>query len=225
MFQDSLYKEVSGQKGQTLLIVVLIMVVALTVGLSVVSRTITNLRTSTEQASSQKALSAAEAGVEKALINNLSNTTITGSFAANGNTAYSTTINSVSGTLPFLINGGNIVSKDDGVYIWLSPYESNPANLWQSPWTGILTIDWGLSTDACNSNPSLNTLAALEIAVISGTRANPTVTRYAVDPCSRNNNFTSVSPNPSTIGSETLNYRTAISITNGLLARVMLLYA
>ncbi len=47
------------QSGQALLIIVLVMVVALTIGLSVASRTITNLRTSREQASSQKALSAA----------------------------------------------------------------------------------------------------------------------------------------------------------------------
>ena len=55
------------QKGQVLLIVVLVMIVALTVGLSLISRSITNLRTSTEEAESQKALAAAEAGIEQAL--------------------------------------------------------------------------------------------------------------------------------------------------------------
>ena len=57
------------QKGQALLIVVLAMVVALTVGLSVVSRSITNLKNSQQEIDSQKALSAAEAGVELAIKN------------------------------------------------------------------------------------------------------------------------------------------------------------
>ena len=54
---ELLQKEI--EKGQTLLIVVLVMVISLTVGLSVVSKTITNLRTTTEEADSAKALSAA----------------------------------------------------------------------------------------------------------------------------------------------------------------------
>jgi len=58
------------QKGQALLIVVLVMVVALTVGLSIASKTIISLRTSTEEANSQKALAAAEAGIEQALKTN-----------------------------------------------------------------------------------------------------------------------------------------------------------
>src|SRR3989344_1439125 len=55
------------QAGQTLLIVVLIMVVSLTIGLSIASKTITNLRTTTEEADSAKALSAAETGVAQSI--------------------------------------------------------------------------------------------------------------------------------------------------------------
>src|SRR3990167_7914471 len=55
--------------GQILLIVVLAAVVSLTVGLSAISRTITNTRVTTEEANSQKALSAAEAGIEELLSN------------------------------------------------------------------------------------------------------------------------------------------------------------
>ena len=59
----TLLKRKKLQKGQTLLIVVLIMVVSLTIGLSLASKTITSLRTTTEEAESAKALSAAETGV------------------------------------------------------------------------------------------------------------------------------------------------------------------
>src|SRR3990167_6486206 len=53
--------------GQGLLVIVVIMVVGLTVGLAVASRSITNIRTSTEEENSQRAFSAAEAGIEKVL--------------------------------------------------------------------------------------------------------------------------------------------------------------
>src|SRR3990167_1871590 len=53
--------------GQVLILVLLVVVVALAVGLSVASRNITNVRTSTQTEESQKAFSAAEAGIESIL--------------------------------------------------------------------------------------------------------------------------------------------------------------
>lgn len=218
-----MYRKMSlnNQKGQVLLIVVLIMVVALTVGLSVVSRTITSLRTSTEQVNSQKALSAAEAGVEQQLLNtnvSIGNKTI-------GTTSYNTTIASVSGTSPFLLNGGNLVQKDDGAYIWITPFSSNPANLWQNPWNGTLTIYWGSTSDICSQNPATNTAAALEVTVIYNSRANPLVSRYALDSCSRGNGFSVVSPSLAPEAGRNFDYQYSIPITNGLLVRVTVLYA
>ena len=55
----------NSQKGQVLLLVVLASVIALTVGLAAISRSITSTRISTEESNSQKALSAAEAGIEE----------------------------------------------------------------------------------------------------------------------------------------------------------------
>lgn len=55
------------QNGQALIILLLVMVVGLTVGLSIATRTITDLRISTQTEESQKAFSAAEAGIEDAL--------------------------------------------------------------------------------------------------------------------------------------------------------------
>lgn len=57
------------QKGQALLIVLLTMAVILTVVLSVVSRSVTDITVTTYEESSLRAFSAAEAGIEKALLN------------------------------------------------------------------------------------------------------------------------------------------------------------
>ncbi len=57
----------SRDQGQILIVILLIMVVALAIGLSVATRSLSNLRISTQSEFSQRAFSAAEAGIEKAL--------------------------------------------------------------------------------------------------------------------------------------------------------------
>ena len=208
-------KTLVSEAGQALLIIVLVMVVALTIGLSVASRTITNLRNTQEQASSQKALSAAEAGVEQAIKNSAN---VAGSL--NTSTSYTTTISQVLGTSPFLLSGGSKISKNDAIYVWLTAYSTNPANLWQNPWNGNLTIYWGDGSGSC-SNP------ALEVSLISGSKNAPSMGRYGVDPCSNratNNNFTNVSSSQTTISGVKFYYKTTIAITNGLLLRINPLY-
>lgn len=56
------------QSGQALLIILLIMSVVLTIGLSVVSRSITDIQITTKEDDALRAFSAAEAGIERALI-------------------------------------------------------------------------------------------------------------------------------------------------------------
>jgi Tfp pilus assembly protein PilX len=182
------------------------MVVALTIGLSVASRSIINLRTSQEQAGSQKALSAAEAGVEQAIkaINNGQTAIPAGDFEG-GNVKYKTDITQVSGADKFLLNGGYSITKDSHVYIWTTSYsETNP---WANPWNGNLTIYWGDTNVGCQD-------AALEISVISGSKTNPTLTKSAYDPCpSRigSNGFDAVSQNRATIGITELWYQVSLN--------------
>jgi hypothetical protein len=213
------------QKGQALLIVVLAMVVALTVGLSVVSRSIINLRNSQQEIDSQQALSAAEAGVEQSIKidASLPNTSLSGS----GKTFYQTSLVTVSGATTFLLNGNNKVSKDDATYIWLTPYSFDSSKLFldSDSWSGSIDLYWGDSPTACNN-------AALEVAVISGSRAAPVTTRYVYDPCSdrvSQNHFAapdSTGANPPISG--TILYSKVTipgGITNGFLVRVVPLYA
>ena len=216
MLVKSVFKMLKNQKGQALLIIVLVMVVALTIGLSVASRTITNLRNTREQANSQKALSSAEAGVEQAIKNNVAvGQTLSGNFS--GNTSYATTITQAgSGTSSFLLNGGSIVPKNDAIYVWLTPYSTISANLWQSPWTGTLRVYWGNSSTSCSN-------AAIEVALITGTKANPTVSRSAYDPCAARqgvNSFSNPISSVNSISGTTTYYRADISVSNGLLVRV-----
>src|SRR5690348_4206428 len=113
-----------GQKGQAFLIVVLIMIIALTVGLSVASRTVTNLKMSSEEANSQKAFSAAEAGIEQTLQSSSQNPIVNQNFTTN-NGSQIVSLSRVylgASTNKVLLNNGNIVSKDEGLDIWFTQY-------------------------------------------------------------------------------------------------------
>lgn len=205
----------SGQGGQVLLIVVLVMIVSLTVGLSVASRSITNLRTSQEEAVSQKALFAAEAGIEQSLQTNTS--IANGSFT--NNTTYNTTVTQVLGT-SFLLNGGNIIPQDDGADLWLSDYSTDDNSIYNNPWSGNLTIYWGESGASCN-NP------ALEIALVSGSKNSPNIKRYAYDPCvgrKSSNNFTAPSGGGSINGKTFYHSATLNSVSSAFIARIIPLY-
>lgn len=212
-------KSLYNQKGQALLIVVLVMVIALTVTLSIVSRSVVNLRTSVEQSESQKALAAAEAGVEQAIKNNANIGIDTP--ASFGNTTYTATISDVLASAPFLLNGGIAVTKSEGSSIWLSTY--NEANPWSDSWSGNLDIYWGDPAAADSNN------AALEIVLLSGPDKNSaTVTRYAIDPDAArrpSNNFSNVTETGSfTVAGKALKYRYRINVVSGFLIRVTPIY-
>ncbi len=219
-----------GQQGQALLIVVLVLIVALTVGLAVVSRSVTNISLTRNEEESSKAFSAAEAGIEQAL---KSSTNIASTQLQNSST-YSVQVTSLSGT-DFLLNGGNSVSKNDGADIWLSDYSADPNLIYQNQWgtsaePGYITVYWGLSSDACTTQPATNTMAALEIIVLSGPKSAPVTTRYAYDPCAArrnsNNLLTPLSANGETIGGKSFANKTAtITVVSGLFMRIVPLYS
>ncbi len=206
-----------------LLIVVLVMVVVLTVGLSVATRSITNLRSTTEEENAQRAFSAAEAGVEIALKNGYSANDVIGSFT--NSAKYDATVATAGAATQFPLNNGEAVGKDTSEDIWLSDY---PA--YDNPWTGTFTIYWGsASSNNCQTVEANNTMAALEIIVLSGSTTSPTVSHYAYDPCSQrqsNNQFSTPVFNPPPVNGVSYLYATnGIAVTNGLLARIIPVYA
>lgn len=213
----------TSEKGQALLIVVLIMVVSLTVGLSVASRSIVNLRTTTEEENSQRAFSAAEAGVERALKMSGSGVIISGQNLGNNATIKTVDIGQVSG-ITFVLNAGNNIEKDNGIDLGLSEDYTDPQTI------NNLGIYWGSQSESCTSSPP--SAAAIELIVLSGSTRSPESKRYVYDPCSRGNNFLSPETGSYTISGKTFKYRTPLTgsyrignINNGLIARIIPLYA
>ncbi len=208
------------QKGQVLLISLLVLVVAVTVGLSVATRSISTLRMTSAEDSSQRAFSAAEAGIEQALTATV-NTTLTGNLT--NNSAFTTSTSVLSGD-NFLVNNGSFILKDDPVDVWLSSYPD-----YISPWTGTLSIYWGSSGDACVDKPETsNSMTALEVVLISGTKVAPVINHFAFDPCAtRRNSYNNFSPvlAGGVIGGKSFAHSVNIPVSSGLLARVIPLYA
>lgn len=208
------------EKGQILLIVLLIMTVALTVGLSLATRTILNVRIVTQEEQSQKAFSAAEAGIEETL-RNCSTSSCTpasppfGGFSQN-NTTFSVKVN-VSNGYNLLVNAGNQILQDEGTQVWLSAYGSTSGT-----YNGTISMYWGGSSDTCPGAP------ALELIIISGSKSSPTLSRFAVDPCSgrrSSNSFTVAQVGSYTLNSKNFSYNfDTPQIVNGLFMRVVPLY-
>lgn len=217
------------QRGQTLLIVILVMVVTLTVGLALVTRSLTNERIAKEEESSQRAFSAAEAGIEQVLKTGQS-------IVAQQNIDTQTqikkaTVTNVGNATQFLLNNGNPVPKDDGVDVWLSDY---PTYANQLPTTGsmTLTVYWGSGTDTCTTNQSTNTQAAIELVLLRGTTGAAVADHYAFDPCAARQNGNklndTITTGSFTIAGKTFPNSAVITInatSKGLLARIVPLYA
>lgn len=225
------------QRGQILIVTVFVLVVALTVGLSVVTRSITTIRTSAEEDNSQKAFSAAEAGIERALTSN-AGTTLTGNLAGD-NSSYSVQTSLLTGD-EILANNGNFILKDDPVDIWLSDYSTDPTRSYLNPWPAagsrVLSIYWVAPSNSdpngdCSTNNAENFgPSALDISAITGSKATPKIAHFAFDPCSSRaavNKFSSVLPGATVAGTRFL-YRADITFNSadpGLLIRILPLYS
>ncbi len=204
------------EKGQTLLIVVLVMVVSLTVGLSVATRAINNIRVATEDEDSKRAFSAAEAGIELALND------AEGAGTLSNSAIYESTVSKLEGS-EFLLNNGSAVLKDSTVDLWLSSFPD-----YSSPTSANVTFYWGSDGDVCDSIASVNTSPAVEIVVIAGSKSAPILTHHVFDSCSGrrlNNNFDIPDVSADTISGREFAYKKTINITQGLLARIIPLYA
>lgn len=159
--QTSLKKLLHSNSGQVGVILLLITVVMLTVGISVVSRTTSDLNISNTNEQANRALDAAESGVEQALSQNLANYTPP---AAGGGPINVNTQVASSRSLQAFVDQGYTVGVD---------------------LTGVVTpvtIQWAKES-SCNARASL-------VLTIFST-ASPAVRRvYATaNTCSHNDNF------------------------------------
>ncbi len=209
----------AAQSGQILLVVILAAVVSLTVGLSVASRVLNNTKTTQDEVNAQQALSAAQAGIEQSL---KSGSAVSNSFGSVSN--YTTTVGNVG--WQYVINAGNDVAQDDGADIWLSDHGPGTEPTYANPRTMILRVYWNDNSADCANN------AAIELTVISGTAAGggtaSSVDRNAYDDCTTRrstNNFTNPTDVSKTISGVTFDHYAQVSVTSGLIARVVPLYA
>ena len=196
------------QGGQILLVVILVIIIASTIGLSLASRSITSLRTSTEEAESQKALAAAEAGIERAIqgnvpvaiVDNLSN-----------NSSYSTSLTEILSS-SFPINGGNVIPKDEGADIWIVGHDSSNNPIYSDAKSlQFINLYWGSASEVCGTPTAP---AAIQAIVVSRNKSTGEIKshRYAYDSCSgrkAGNNFTLAESGTFTVAGMTFANRTS----------------
>lgn len=219
-------KNVRSNSGQVLLVVVVVMVVALTIGLSVASRAITNLKTAKQNEDSQNAFQAASAGVDRYI--NVANCT-TNPTACDPtqqslvSSKFDTKVSEVTGHTILLNNGGDI-DQDRGIDVWLSTYPD-----FTSPFNGTIILYWTTTNQTACSGSGDSVIPAVEIVLLSGSKAVPVLTKYVYDRCSSRravNNFDD-QPNlgNTTINGVTYTDRMVFVITNGLIMKVIPVYS
>lgn len=157
------------ESGQALLIVILILVIGLTIGLAVVSRSVTNLKISTQSEESQRAFSAAEAGLEAALIGGA----LEGGFPDIGATYNVTVVPAAGERFVF----PQTTKKGETENLWLVDHDSNGNPLVDVAYYTAGTIN------VCWDKPAgTTTIPAMEVSVIYKDGTTFKVWRGAYDP-------------------------------------------
>jgi Tfp pilus assembly protein PilX len=166
----------ASQSGQAALVVLLLTVILLTIGIAVASRATTDVALSRQEEESNRALNAAESGVEDALTQDLdfSGNTFSGSVTVDSNVAVNYTIEKVYVLETRLFKGVSAQADVTGV----------------TNGQGI-QIRWAKET-SCAQNP-----ASLLVTVFRRVGVNIRSRTYAYKPCATpNNGFTQNSTDP-----------------------------
>ncbi|OGM25170.1 hypothetical protein A2627_00165 [Candidatus Woesebacteria bacterium RIFCSPHIGHO2_01_FULL_39_28] len=170
-------------KGQALLLVLLGMAITLTVVISILSRSVTDVSISSKEDEALRAFSAAEAGVEKALLTGV----YTGGSLDGANYA-GTAAGVASGALQYVYP--NDIPSGESAAVWLVSHNSSGNLSCTSP----LTCFRGTQMKVCWGDPSLPITPALEVSIYYDTAqtgvssqnfASVRVARLAVDPATR----------------------------------------
>lgn len=139
------------QAGQTILILILLMTVALAIGLSIVQKSLVDVSTASKVEQSSRAFSAAEAGIEKALISSptpfpLPNNSQVVEITNTGLLPQTAIPPSRQAPLEIGSIGSPITAKDDIAQVWLADYNSsaNPPAIFYDPSPNrYLDVYWG----------------------------------------------------------------------------------
>lgn len=205
------------QKGQALVLVLLSLAVVLTLVLYILSRSVTDILVSSKNEETTRAFSAAEAGIEQALVIGIGN----GSRKDLGNNAGF--ISSVSGfatgtksfVYPLELNSG------DTMTLWLKSQDSS------ADFNGTkVKICWGQSGTTGNANTAA---PAIEASLFYGTATTVKIFRAAFDPNttrSSSNGFSAVNSLCTVNGTKFAFYQTLdiSGLTEPQFIRIQMLY-
>lgn len=185
-------KYLKNESGQTIIILLLVMVVGLTIGLSMVSRSLTDIKISQQTEQSQRAFSAAEAGLEYALSQGLAQiaggdipqTIITPGVSYSGKV-------SLTGATLYELKGKTAVEQDDVAQINLEP----EAGVTPAPSINIYwgEVDTSQVPDPACSTPPNPLVASLELTFVTYDGSAYGITKHAYNACSLGNNFSNAS--------------------------------
>ncbi len=213
-----LMRKVSYQSGQALVLVLLALAVVLTIVLYIISRSVTDISVSTSENQAVSAFSAAEAGVEQALVVG------TGSSSNLGNSSYNAQVTNVaSGATSFIypveFNSG------DSATLWLKSKDASP------DFTGnTLRICWGKSGTSANAAVTPSVEVSIYYETAAGNPATVRVNRGAYDPNAGrrvNNSFAAPDAGTCIVNGVTFQFRKTISLaglTNLQFAVIRLFY-
>jgi len=186
------------ESGQALVIVLLVMAVGLTMGLSVISRSVTDIKISQQEAESARAFSAAEAGIEQALL-------AKGAVSDDiGGIRYNVVPTTLGAETAFVFP--TAIEAGDTQTVWLVEHDSN-GNLTETERYTEATIDlyWGDEGQAAET-----TTPALEATLIYKEVNAFKIKRGAYDPNGgrrESNSFDSADVGSYSVGGKTFLFR------------------
>ncbi|HTK03507.1 MAG TPA: hypothetical protein VL401_01935 [Alphaproteobacteria bacterium] len=207
------------QSGQALVLVLLSLAVVLTLVLFVLSRSVTDIAVSSRQEESVRAFSAAEAGIEKALIIGSSAGSVT-----IGDASYTSSVSNFASGVTNFVYPVELDSGDD-MTLWLKSHDTDPN------FTGnTIKICWG--KPGAYSDQSV--MPAIETTLIYETTANDPATakifRAAFDPNTagrRALNSFAAAGGSCTVAGQSFQFQTTLSLvglTNPQFLGVKMLY-
>lgn len=184
-------KKIMLPKGQAVIIVLLIMVVALTVGISISLRSTKNIRISTRTEESQRAFSAAEAGLEAILSGG--GPSVSGDLSSGGTQQikYSATKTHYGDGLNFVVPAD--IARDDTQQVWLVSHVENTVEITDDcSGTDLFKRCYQNNTiNVCWGNTVNVDVPALEATLVYKEGGIYKIRKYAYDPdqATRLNNF------------------------------------
>ncbi|MBI3290182.1 hypothetical protein HYZ78_02205 [Candidatus Microgenomates bacterium] len=209
----SLVDKTNPQSGQALVIILLVLAVASTIAISLASRSVTDISITTKERESARAFSAAEAGVEEALIGGSTSGTLSG-----GET-FSVISASSGGGTDFVWPGK--VSSGEAVTLWLVSHKDDGTigcgGSYPCYTGSTISVCWGEPGTASGDSETPAIAAQVVYLNPAGSYAGARIARVASDPNSSrraNNNFADLTSSGATCGGESFAFSKNITFSD-----------